>query len=221
MLGVRDAAAALGVSVQRVHALVRSGRLPARRVGRLWVIEESALSSVAARRPGRPVSAANAWALLAMLCSEDPGWIDPSVGSRLRRRSRDGEWLERALRASEPRARIVLLRVLPGDLDRISADAALVRSGLCAGVSALDVVARREEPLDAYAPDDALRRIERRYRPIHFPADPNLVLRVPSHAWILARGPIAPPVVVAADLLLGSEPRVERAARRLLREIVG
>ncbi len=44
---VPEAMAALGVSKQRVHALIAEGRLEARRVGRFWLV---ARRSVARRR---------------------------------------------------------------------------------------------------------------------------------------------------------------------------
>lgn len=46
-----EAAAALGVSRQRVSQLVRKGKLRARRVGAMWLVEAK---SVAERRKGRP-----------------------------------------------------------------------------------------------------------------------------------------------------------------------
>jgi excisionase family DNA binding protein len=54
LLTTREAAKALGVTVARVHALIRSGRLPAEKIGRDYVIKPSGLQLVANRRPGRP-----------------------------------------------------------------------------------------------------------------------------------------------------------------------
>ncbi len=65
MLSVHDAAERLGVSDRRVRALIDSGRLSAQRVGRAWIIDPSALATVVGERPpGRPLSAASAWAEL-------------------------------------------------------------------------------------------------------------------------------------------------------------
>lgn len=42
------------LKARRVLALITSGRLPAQRVGREWLIKVSDLSKVAHRKPGRP-----------------------------------------------------------------------------------------------------------------------------------------------------------------------
>lgn len=54
MLTTNQAAARLGISPRRVRALITSGRLPATRVGRDWLIHPADLARVQNRRPGRP-----------------------------------------------------------------------------------------------------------------------------------------------------------------------
>lgn len=54
MLTTAQAAAILGVSPRRVLALIESGRLPAQKVGRDWIIQESDLEAVKDRREGWP-----------------------------------------------------------------------------------------------------------------------------------------------------------------------
>jgi excisionase family DNA binding protein len=49
-----SAAAALGVTPGRIRAMIRAGRLRARRHGRDWSITAAALDAVRDRRPGRP-----------------------------------------------------------------------------------------------------------------------------------------------------------------------
>jgi len=49
-----QASEALGVSPRRVLALIKSGRLPAAKVGRDWIIKKSDLKFVKNRPPGRP-----------------------------------------------------------------------------------------------------------------------------------------------------------------------
>jgi excisionase family DNA binding protein len=49
-----EAARRLGVSVDRVQALIRSGRLPATNFGRAYAINEKDLKLVEDRKPGRP-----------------------------------------------------------------------------------------------------------------------------------------------------------------------
>lgn len=43
MITVAEAASRLGVNRQRVYALIADGRLPARRFGRVWVIDPADL----------------------------------------------------------------------------------------------------------------------------------------------------------------------------------
>lgn len=54
LLTTRDVAERLGITVQRVQALIKAERLPAQKIGRDYVIEEKALELVADRKPGRP-----------------------------------------------------------------------------------------------------------------------------------------------------------------------
>lgn len=54
MLTTAQAAAQLKISRQRVLALIASGRLPAQKHGRDWMIEPSDLELVKVRKPGRP-----------------------------------------------------------------------------------------------------------------------------------------------------------------------
>lgn len=54
LLPTKDVAKALGVTVQRVHALIKSGRLPAQKIGRDYLIDEKDLELVRVRKVGRP-----------------------------------------------------------------------------------------------------------------------------------------------------------------------
>lgn len=211
---VREVAEELGVSEQRVRAMAKSGRLPAAKAGGRWVIDSDP-ARFPRSHPGRPLAAPNAWGLLALLSGDSPSWVHPSVRSRLRRRLSDIDWLEAALANSEPRARIVRWRVLPGDLSKLKGEHRLVNSGLSAEHPELDVLPDPRQ-LDAYVGEDSLRGIELRFHPERSSSDPNLVLRIPSHDWVLRQEAQAPQAVVAADLLGHEDPRVARAARRLL-----
>ena len=53
-LTTKEAAERLGVTPQRVRALVRGGRLPAEKFGRDLLIHEEDLKLVKNRKPGRP-----------------------------------------------------------------------------------------------------------------------------------------------------------------------
>jgi excisionase family DNA binding protein len=54
LLTTKDAADRLGVTVQRIHQLIKQGRLPAEKMGRDYFIKESDLKLVEERKPGRP-----------------------------------------------------------------------------------------------------------------------------------------------------------------------
>ena len=215
-MSVDQAAHALGVSPRRVRALIGSKRVPAVRVGRNWALDRSLLRSHR-RRGGRPINANNAWALLAMLNGSDAPWADVFSRSRLKRRALNRVWVEKALQFSEARSAIHSWRVLPGDLPKLQ-KYGLVRSGLSAEIPGLDIVPMRNE-LDGYVSSKALAQMEKRFRPAKDSDNPNVVLRVPSQSWILSQGPIAPPAIVAADLLGHADSRVARAGRNLLEKI--
>lgn len=54
MITATQAATRLGITPRRVLALIKSGRLPAEKFGRDWMIDESDLKLVKDRKPGRP-----------------------------------------------------------------------------------------------------------------------------------------------------------------------
>lgn len=54
LLTTKESAEKLGVSVRRVQAMITDGSLPASKLGRDYVIEESDLKLVENRKPGRP-----------------------------------------------------------------------------------------------------------------------------------------------------------------------
>jgi len=54
LLSTNEAAQKLGVTSIRVRAMIRDGNLPAKKIGRDYVINESDLELVKDRKPGRP-----------------------------------------------------------------------------------------------------------------------------------------------------------------------
>ncbi|MBX3281508.1 MAG: excisionase family DNA-binding protein [Acidobacteria bacterium] len=54
LIGTREAAVRLRISVRRVQALIAAGRLPAERVGNSFAIKETDLKFMKSRRSGRP-----------------------------------------------------------------------------------------------------------------------------------------------------------------------
>ena len=214
---MKGAARSLGLSEQRVRALLKAGRIKGRKLGSAWIVEGGAQLAVP-RPDGRPLGRSNAWALLALLSGEDPRWVDPSVRSRLRRwiGQRD---VVRLLQEGEPRSEIHPLRVLSGDLSKIEDLYPMVPTGLSVSGSPLDIVPIGHG-LDAYANDEVLAAIRRRFRPEISSNAPNLVLRRPLHPWVLSFD-AAPAPVIAADLLGHDDPRVARAAVDVLEGLAG
>lgn len=216
-LSVAQAAAALGVSPQRVRALIASGGLPACRIGGRWLVEGQLVERRARgeRLPARPFSSRNAWALLAIAAGAKPSGVDPAAASRLRHRLS-----ERGLAGLAPllvrRAGRVALRVHPGERGRLLDDPALVRSGAAAaadlrlGLIAPDAaegyVAARD--LDGLMARHALRPS----------AEPNVVLHVVDGPWPFSPGTrVAPFPVAAVDLLEDEDARAQAAGRAALR----
>lgn len=54
LISVAEAAARLKVSARRVRALIATGRLPAIKIARDWLINESDLDLVSSRKIGAP-----------------------------------------------------------------------------------------------------------------------------------------------------------------------
>lgn len=54
LLTTKEVSDRLGVTVNRVQAMIRAGRLPAEKFGRDYLVQESDLALVANRKPGRP-----------------------------------------------------------------------------------------------------------------------------------------------------------------------
>ncbi|MDQ4120478.1 MAG: helix-turn-helix domain-containing protein [Acidobacteriota bacterium] len=57
LITTREAAEKLGVSMRRVTALIKEGRLPSTQIGREHLINESDLELVRERKAGRPPKA--------------------------------------------------------------------------------------------------------------------------------------------------------------------
>ena len=117
-LNLKQVAAALGVHYMTAYRYIRTGRLPARRVGTGWVVDRDHLSVFAAQ-PGRPRSTCEDWGPSAP-AGRGAAWRD-----RLQRTLRSGDetaaWrvLEQALAAGYSPA-ACYLDLLVGAIDDIS-----------------------------------------------------------------------------------------------------
>lgn len=240
MIGVPAAARRLGVSPGRVRQRISDGSLPAEWVGRQWVIDERDLAPLTdLPGPGRPLSERSAWALIALssaLANENADgpavrWIAalPALDrSRARKRLRnlladhqaasdEGHAAESAAALRSlvgNRARRVLLRASPRDLDDVRDDDRIVRAGLSdpkAGIASGDLVegyaAGRD--LSGIVEDyllDSVDRDEGANVVLHVVADDDLADR----ALALRRSEPMVHLLLAADLAEHGRPR-ERA----------
>ena len=206
----------LGLSLQRVRALVADGKLPGHKVAGRWFVERSAVER-RRRDPklsGRPYSSSHAWGLIALVEGEPAQWLQPSGRSRLRRHLRERD-LVHLLPLLARRGRRVSLRAHASDLPRIEKEPDVVRGGVSAASEyRLEIVA--PGVLEAYVPTLSLDRLERRYH-LQPSADPNVILHVVDGPWPFDRDRrIAPRLAAVLDLLDDNDERSRLAARRAL-----
>lgn len=85
-ISASDAARALQLDERRVRRLASVGDLPARKVGRAWLIESDAVYERARvnHQPGRPLSQSRAWAAIAELAGQRAQWLSSSSRGQVR-----------------------------------------------------------------------------------------------------------------------------------------
>ena len=209
-VSVAEAARALGLSPRRVRALARAGQIPARRVGRAWVVHLD--PRLPPRSPGRRLSARSAWAVLGL------GHEGLSRSERQRARERQVRLADLPPAALGRRAEVHRLVAHPAALRRLEDDPRVVLGGVSAAAHhGADVIA--VDRMEGYVRDHHLDPVRRTYalRPPGEGDSPNVVLRVPAPAWPFPdEERYAPRLVVAADLRDAGDERSVRAARGLL-----
>jgi excisionase family DNA binding protein len=157
---VGEAAQRLGISEQRVRAMIASGRLPAEKLGGVWWISQRALACerFAAPSPGRPFTAAHAWAALVLASGEnDLSWISRQSRWRIRSalRSSGVEGLSgRLVNRGAPHA----YQAHPGELSYLAEEPEVMRTGPSAA-DAHGLGLHGSDELHAYVPAAALDRI--------------------------------------------------------------
>lgn len=211
-MSVAQAAEAAGLSRSRVNALVRSGRLPARRIGNQDVITDPNVLLSMPRRPGRPMSARMAWGLLLIADGERPDWLSPGDVYRLRKhldRLRHDPAPELLLQALVVKraGRLPLHgpepRRLFDDADAVPSGISDPRAGLSAGSG-----------VEAYVHADDLRSVVRR----HLLVEPQGGGR--PNVWLHSSAFVPPSSVrlqVAADLAEHGGSRERSRSRELIR----
>jgi excisionase family DNA binding protein len=210
-VGVAEAAEVLGLSARRVRALAEAGEIPARRVGRTWVLDLDRRQPP--RPPGRRLSARSAWAVLGL------GYEGLSRSERQRARERQMRLAELPPQALVRRAAVHRLVAHPAALSRLADDPRVVLGGVSAAARhGADVIA--VDRVEGYVRTNDLDDVRTAYalRPPPDGDSANVVLRVPAPAWPFPDGErYAPPLVVAADLREAGDERSVRAARVLSR----
>lgn len=217
LLSPTEAAQRLGITPRRVYALVRANRLRAQRIGGRLLINRDDVDARVAGAPaiGRPFSPRRAWALILLVAGEDPGGIDASTKSKLRRVLRDRDlWSMRAKFVD--RAEKLSLRAHSSDIVKMDAEPGVVRTGArCAAEAGLGLVAP-DAPLELYVDRATADRLIKRYRLAPSPR-PNVVLRiVPDEVRAWLHGPLAPRPAIALDVADDLGPRAQDVAREAL-----
>lgn len=220
-VSIAEAAHQLGVDRSRVEQLVRSGALPARRSGRMWLIDEAA---VADRRrhphlPGRPMAPGRAWALLDLLDGGPAPWLSPvgrsQVKAQIARMQRgDAEVWRRALRARSDVARVL---VHPSVVGKAREHPRVIVAGAAqASRAGADLVAVGAVP-ELYLPAADWAALARQWQARLVGSGENLVVRVPRGLWPFGERKSLGLAVLAADLLESAEPRAIRAGLLVMR----
>lgn len=221
-VSVRDASHALGVSNQRVRAMLADGQLRGNKVGGVWLVELPDQRSGHLRPPRRPMSATQAWNALAIL-SDIPFEMDSSARSRLRSRIRRGlvdcgannEKLAGVSRAwFRQRSKPEGFFVASVPFAQLSKDPRVYRSG----VSHIDSPVRDAKFLEAYVELAALKPLIRDYAMVS-DVKANVLLRVVSNpvGTKLLHSDSFPKACIAADLAEHDDQRSIGAAADLLR----
>lgn len=216
LVGVQTAAKRLGVSPRRVRQMIADKKLPARRVGRAWAIDERDIKPSARRPAHRPWKPASAWAVLAAAEGSSPPH-PMAAHDRHRARKRAAEGLPAIAGQLSERAERRSFYAHPADLPRILSSAGAVRAGASAAADhGIDLVGGG--PDEVYVSESALARIAASHHIEERSERPNLIMRVIADAdWPFPDGAQAAPLAVAAvDLLESDDERARRAAAEIL-----
>lgn len=235
LLSVKQAAALLGVDDSRVRQLLHDGKLQGRRVGGRWLVAGDSVRDRKDRGPRsrRPLSARNAWGVLAVLDGHQPVGLSDAEKSRVRMRLRSllahgrlaPALLQELLAA---RAEVRSYRVHSGVLPVLLAAQDVVRGGASAAAQAgADYVALGRA--EVYVHPDRVDKLEAEFAMVRDEERGNVSLRIPpAEMWSFltsrsetpGQGHDAPASVVAADLLDIHEGRADAAAAGLLESLL-
>ncbi|TDW31413.1 helix-turn-helix domain-containing protein [Cryobacterium psychrophilum] len=217
MLSVKEYAARQGISVGRVHQLIRTGKIHADKIGSSWVIDEAELRRQAPL--SRPLSMTNSWSLIALLSGIEPENIDATARWRLEfkcialtRTATPDLLLSGWLRERAP---VRALHANPDDLADLRTDARVVLSGISddrAGLSS-------EHEVEAYVDPEVAKELIREYLLVEVK---NAKSAKNANVWLhLARVQAdadgrAPLGLVLADLADHAGPRESQRVKEML-----
>jgi len=195
LLSVQEAAATLGISRQKVQQLISDGRLPAIRIGRGWQVSMVDVTRLrhTGRHAGRPLAAAQAWALLHD--AERTGRVRTHRGSA----ERSAEWLVNLVRRKSTTFRLHGLDTI---LDVIASE--VVPTGETAARVYGFAPSDSRQIVDGYIREPAARLVIARYALVPaIGADLNVLLRVVDPAlWPFTRTRrTASELIAAVDML--------------------
>jgi Transcriptional regulator, AbiEi antitoxin, Type IV TA system len=209
-LPVSDAARRLGVSDQRVRAMISVGAVDAQKVaGAWWISAESLARAVALGRPaGRPFSPESAWSLLLIASGELVSWASPRVRWRASVALKEKGLAESFGKLGNRAARHAF-QAHPAELPRLAGREDLMLGGVsAAGTHRLGLQGGNE--VEAYVAADAIEHVAQRHGLVRG-SEANVVLRaIPEDMWPFLHSPVAPLAVVLADLAEHTDPRARR-----------
>lgn len=210
-LSVSEVAEQLGVSRQRVLALIHAGELPARLIGGRWVAASMDVDELRRDRlAGRPMAGRIAWGLLDLLDGGHAPWLTASERSRLRARLRARPPVDQVAHWVRRRSEVLWLRGHPAALPRLLAFDGVVPAGASAPGQDIVDPGRVEVYLHK---DDAARAMRKlALRPVAR-REANAVVKVPEGVWPFDEGPGR--AAVALDLWEAGDERSRRTARGL------
>jgi excisionase family DNA binding protein len=236
VLSVREAAAQLNVSSQRVRQLIIAGSLPARRSSGGWLIRADAVARRSgSARAGRPASARTAWAALCLLSSAlNHGPAGPA-GCVIRDRRLRHHVVQLLCAMPDPvedpepwrlllgsRGREERMWAHPGVLSNLARDAQVREGGDRAAAQVVEGLSKG--PIrDLYVAESDVEELVARYRLQHDPDGQVRLHVVPeSVPRELIPGPAGRvhPAVAIADLLDENDARARRSALIQLRAMV-
>ena len=229
-VSVAMAAERLGVRASRVRSLLGTGRLAGRRVGSMWLVDESDLErrrvAVEGMR-GRPLAARIAWASAALFDGIDVEWLASAERSRLRTRwvNSNGDaqicrwWMQ-------SRASVCRYRVAPGDIEELLASNGAVAGGISAASSYGTGLGHGAEA-EIYADQATVRRLVDEFFLLpHLQGNLTVHEVRPETGWHRETSravnglQVVPRLIVIADLLDSDDTRSRSAGASLLAEVL-